>query len=758
MSQELIDAIKRSEFLRANVLLKKGADVHFCDADDRTPLMWAVRSGAPSTFLRTLLAQQASSCQADAYGQTALSEAIARGDLDACACLLEHSPELANEEIKGDKPLHLAVQMGRADIVNVLLKAGADPAMGNSAKGVPLALAAAYGHDEMVKAMLPKVKDARAKWSAFDRAQDYGHTELAKYLYHDEAGLNRSNDNALHKLGPDPLQDGQYKQGELINRLQYLMPDSTNRGGVCHGLSYTGMQAYFANEFDVFEARNKKIIAIPEPIFDRLANEIIKKSFNSHTDKENALQAFNRVYQQDLTMQDVIDIEAFANTVNIYQDVSNEQFEALFDPEDRPTWQDGVDQSLEILTPAKLSEEGRTIKPVVTAGGIYEQKEVTQVLENLAGCLNDQKEPIAIQLAGDGHQLNLNYDPRNQEWLLLEPNRFPANRTKDVSDVVNQIAKAACFTNTRGHINMGLKVYATETAGLDQAYSALKNHLNSNWLRYPRFTAESRARRTNRGAGQRFFLNSQSDKQAFESFSNPSRPLRSALPKLSFVQWLKRKRDNLLLRALLSSRQRHVSRLLSMGADPNACDKEGYSALMIAALRDDLGNVRRLLKHGAELDLLEQKPAHTSFTNHMMRTETPEGMTIYKILLSEQLFKLLKEGTDAQIEWCLAQGADIHYRRADGLTPLAFAETQDRLTAIQQHNSKDKREPDKTAPRKVRDSHEALRDQLTQQFKSQQGPRPDRSADPKQAMRTQHQSAMKSSIDTKLSSSSKKNK
>src|SRR6478672_8100923 len=60
----------------------------------------------------------------DAWG---LFEASARGDVAKVKTLLARDPRLVNAQYWYQFPIHMAVFVGHADIVNLLLESGADP-------------------------------------------------------------------------------------------------------------------------------------------------------------------------------------------------------------------------------------------------------------------------------------------------------------------------------------------------------------------------------------------------------------------------------------------------------------------------------------------------------------------------------------------------------------------------------------------------------------------------------------------------------
>src|SRR5689334_15886040 len=108
---DLAALIRDGERKEAIAAIRGGADVNTAQPDGTTPLMWAV-SRADIEVARELLQHGAKPGGRNALGATVLGEAIATND---------------------------------KDLVDQLLKAGADPNLGNDDDETPLMLAARQG-------------------------------------------------------------------------------------------------------------------------------------------------------------------------------------------------------------------------------------------------------------------------------------------------------------------------------------------------------------------------------------------------------------------------------------------------------------------------------------------------------------------------------------------------------------------------------------------------------------------------------------
>jgi ankyrin repeat protein len=119
--------------------------------------------------LRALLSQGADVNAPQGDGMTALHWAAERGDADAAALLLYAGATVAAVTRIGQyTPLHLASRTGSAPVVRALLDAGADVAATTTNSGVtPLHLAAAAGNVDAISALIDRgaVVDAReSEW------------------------------------------------------------------------------------------------------------------------------------------------------------------------------------------------------------------------------------------------------------------------------------------------------------------------------------------------------------------------------------------------------------------------------------------------------------------------------------------------------------------------------------------------------------------------------------------------------------------
>ena len=174
------DAARRGDLDAVKSLLQDGADVNAPLGDGMTALHWAAERG-DLQLTNTLLYAGANVEAVTRIGQyTPLHIAARTGNANIVKALLDAKAEVnAKTSPSGATALHLAATSGNVDVLNALLDARADVnAKEPEWEQTPLIFAAAAGRTEAVKVLLKRGADANAqsKWidlgkeSQLDRA------------------------------------------------------------------------------------------------------------------------------------------------------------------------------------------------------------------------------------------------------------------------------------------------------------------------------------------------------------------------------------------------------------------------------------------------------------------------------------------------------------------------------------------------------------------------------------------------------------
>jgi ankyrin repeat protein len=149
---QLGQAANRGALRVATFLLDQGADVN-AKYNDAPPLIMAAMS-AQRAMVELLLSRGADVNSRDGSGKTALFTAAEGGYLAVVEVLLAHKPD-----VDADAPLQVAAGKGYANLVKLLLAAGANPNVEGAQRRTPLSVAAGNGHPEIVKMLLAAKAD-----------------------------------------------------------------------------------------------------------------------------------------------------------------------------------------------------------------------------------------------------------------------------------------------------------------------------------------------------------------------------------------------------------------------------------------------------------------------------------------------------------------------------------------------------------------------------------------------------------------------
>lgn len=245
------------------------------------------------------------------------------------------------------------------------------------------------------------------------------------------------------------------KEGQLwfISRMQEL-GYKIDREGLCYGIACVGMNAFFADDIFSFEQRLKNIASLPINFFQN--NFALLK-----IQQRELLEA--GVIEKALSIQQTItDILAFFDSVTFLQDPKTYRY--LIPSQDEQSV--AIVQKNSVLfdlvmpivfsnypemRPTKLSEE--------TIGG-YTKEELLlylKLMEQYIGVV-----PFSVMFSLDYHALNLSYDPKTHQWIVVDANRLPPRKYQSMANIVEDI-----FDGKPAGITLGTTIFV-----------AGKNHLN----------------------------------------------------------------------------------------------------------------------------------------------------------------------------------------------------------------------------------------------------------------------------------------
>ena len=159
LEQELLNALKEGQTIRAKKLIKAGVKVNYKNYKGETPIAVAVKKAWASMVLE-LLENGADIHQKGRKGVTLLHDASSRGLTDVAKVLMRHGLNPASKTDKKWTSLHVAARYGHWELVRLFVQMGVDPNVRNSDGKTALELARHLRHQGVVK-ILSRVTTAR---------------------------------------------------------------------------------------------------------------------------------------------------------------------------------------------------------------------------------------------------------------------------------------------------------------------------------------------------------------------------------------------------------------------------------------------------------------------------------------------------------------------------------------------------------------------------------------------------------------------
>jgi uncharacterized protein len=137
--------------------------------------------------------------------RTPLTRAVLKGDLNEVHFHISAGADVNEQDKIGDKPLYLAVSMGRKDIVEILISNGAHVDERSEAQGrTPLMSAAFNGYKDIVEYLISKGADVNARATGGDTALfsavAENHKDIVEILVSKGADVNIENNEGVTAL------------------------------------------------------------------------------------------------------------------------------------------------------------------------------------------------------------------------------------------------------------------------------------------------------------------------------------------------------------------------------------------------------------------------------------------------------------------------------------------------------------------------------------------------------------------------------
>ena len=183
----------------ARILLKAGARVDVNYRGGQSVLHVAASHGNPE-LVELLLAAHAEVTAVDANGNTPLDVAVLHNHKFVVETLLRNGADAKRVHVlDGRGPLHEACMKGYADLIPLLVEAGANPTGKDRFGQSPLDVALAYKNGNVVSALLHlglHLKESqKAAEDAMEAATLRGQTEIARLLIENGLDVNKAEAN-----------------------------------------------------------------------------------------------------------------------------------------------------------------------------------------------------------------------------------------------------------------------------------------------------------------------------------------------------------------------------------------------------------------------------------------------------------------------------------------------------------------------------------------------------------------------------------
>lgn len=196
-----------------------------------------------------------------------------------------------------------------------------------------------------------------------------------------------------------PINKPALSNAQLLQLCSILYP-LISIPGVCHGLSLLGVQAILTHRLEKFNLRFEKIAAL--------------LSFHNND--------FSRVIKQIQQEKD-LDLLAFFEGLEI--GMEGYRYPFLFSKDAEPAFQTDkkfAPTILSLLASDELQENGH-LHPIANFTGVYSEQELEEHFASLGNILLESPvstEPIAFLLKGTGHAIAVGFDPKTNQWNLID--------------------------------------------------------------------------------------------------------------------------------------------------------------------------------------------------------------------------------------------------------------------------------------------------------------------------------------------------
>jgi hypothetical protein len=355
---------------------------------------------------------------------------------------------VVNPDNNADYTLLLAAVMeGRADIVEVLLKAGVQPNIkSGETQSTPLHAAVHMGQLEIIKSLIQSGADIN------EIHPHYHCTPLffaIKNKHHEIAKILLENGATCRLEGSNP--------GDLMlfmESLGYFSIEKDKVGGVCFGYGFSGIDALLlmnevedngeGNGLDAFRSGIASIYAIVRKARNKVWKKMPDRILNIKENKEKSFDKFEEKIQKEIreivkskskwrfgrTLEyDGLEINATEEDIMARCDkIEGPQHrykhpELVPDEIPKTSLSQNILASSEFFESQKIKDRGG--KVIVTqVAGIYDLSRFMEYFSELRHILEQSgfPHPIAFHLSANKHTIAIGFDAKKNKWIYLDVN------------------------------------------------------------------------------------------------------------------------------------------------------------------------------------------------------------------------------------------------------------------------------------------------------------------------------------------------
>jgi len=207
-------------------------------------------------------------------------------------------------------------------------------------------------------------------------------------------------------------------QGWYISRMKAAGYAVKEDKGYCFGMSYMALQAFLADDMKTFNDRLYVIASIPVEDF--------KHDFANLREKQQLLLQNGQQDEAKKIAETIVDILALFDGIALYHSTSD--YKHLFEEPNKVLSQDAA-KTMQITLPVSLDSKDNKPALISCHSGAYNQEDLKEYLAVMEKNLGSNS--FALKLSCADHAINLNYDAKIKQWLLIDPNTLPGVEYSD---------------------------------------------------------------------------------------------------------------------------------------------------------------------------------------------------------------------------------------------------------------------------------------------------------------------------------------